>query len=96
MKVKCLDSGSQAHFDSTKVFEYKEGDIVDGLSEATAISMRDAGHCEILMGDEEEDPAPATDDGGSDDAGTKSESSDTPNEKGSNGDAPWKNNGNNE
>ena len=44
MKVKCLDSGSQAHLDSAKVFEYKEGENIDGLSEETAISMRDAGH----------------------------------------------------
>ncbi len=99
MKVKCLDSGSQAHLDSAKVFEYKEGENIDGLSEETAISMRDAGHCEILMNDEEEEPAPAParepapDSGGSDDAGTKSESSDTSNENGSNSDAPWKNNG---
>lgn len=92
MKIKCLDSGSQAHLDSTKVFEYKKDQIIDGLSEATAISMRDAGHCKILMDGEEEDPAPApaSDDGGSDDAGTKSESGGEGAK--TNGDAPWKNN----
>ncbi len=94
MKVKFLDSGRQAHLEvNMGQFEYKEGEVMSGLSEETAMSMKKAGHVEILGEDDveeevSEDKAPKSD------ATITTVASGNASENDSNGgEKPWNKNG---
>ena len=90
MKVKFLGSGRQAHAEPGRGnFEYKEGETMSGLSEATVKNMIASKQAEFVGPDDEENPTDGGDENSKSDSNPDSKTGAIGEPNGNGSEKPW-------